>query len=177
MNENKEKYELQKEKYELQQQVIVAKDTNIKLLRDMLISKETEILGIQGLMSCRGIFEFYLNFCHGELKTANIIKKTDTFKATNIINWITSANFQIPEDSIWIRDFLNWLKECGCTNPLALYTKLCSGIHGAAWHGASVRIYRKKLLEVEYCVMEKMWNRLSVVLDDVKEVVGDADKD
>ncbi len=94
--------------------------------------------------------------------------KKDNFKASNVIKLITKADFQIPKDSIWIRNFLDWLKECGCTDPLALYAKLCSGIHGAVWYGPSVRIYRNKLLEVEYCIMGKMTNQLGVVLDDVR---------
>ena len=150
LNEAKEKYEqviLSKDS------VIVSKDSNIQLLRDMLLSKQTEILGIQGLMTCRGIFEFYLNCCHGELQAANMATKKDNFKVSNVIKLITKADFQIPKDSIWIRNFLFWLKECGCTDLLALCAKLCSGIHGAAWYG--------KLLQVERCIMEKIKNQLA----------------
>jgi hypothetical protein len=158
---------LMDENKELAGKLVISAKDQISLLDKMLAKKETEILGIQGLLSCRGIFEFFLNGCCEELKISGDYPKNEHCKFTTVLKILIRPRLKIPENSLWVRDFLKWKTECKVKDPVKFYAKLCNGIHGAPWFGPSVRIFRDKLLGSEYCMMLKMMGRLGVEPDDV----------
>ena len=89
-----------------------------------------------------------------------MLDRNETFKLakdnqkdimTNIIQLMIQQEEKLPKTSKCYQ-LLQAAKKCGC-DLVSLYESLCYGIHGAPWHGPSIKIFSKELKEEERCLL------------------------
>ena len=124
--------------------LIKEKDVRIK-------EKEAQILAAQGLLTSRGIVEALLKKCLIEMKLLKLAKDNQKDIMTNIIQLMIQQEEKLPKTSKCYQ-LLQAAKKCGC-DLVSLYESLCNGIHGAPWHGPSIKIFSKELKEEERCLL------------------------
>jgi len=134
--------------------VIKAKDELLKE-KDKRIDEAIQLyLRSKGLMSCRGIFEFYVYRCFGELQKLDLAKSTMTFNVKSVIELLERNKGKLPKEAIFCMRLLNQAEKCGVKNLYDLYAKLSTSIHGDPWDGPSVRVYKSLLDSSDICMID-----------------------
>ena len=116
-----------------------------------LKEKENQILGIKGLLTSRGIFENYLNFCLIELKDAKLASPNQKFNVGYIISTMTKEKHSLPKDGVCAK-VLNAAAACNA-DLKSVYSTLCRDVHGAPWNGPSLKVYLNEMKECEQCIV------------------------
>ena len=125
---------------------ILIKEKDVRIME-----KEAQILAAQGLLTSRGIVEALLKKCLIEMKLFKLAKDNQKEIMTNIIQLMIRQEEKLPKTSKCYQ-LLQAAKKCGC-DLVSLYESLCNGIHGAPWHGPSIKIFSKELKEEERCLL------------------------
>ena len=147
--------------------VIKAKDELLKE-KDKRIGEAFQLyLRSKGLMSCRGIFEFYVYRCFGELQKIDLAKSTMTFNVKSVIALLERNKARLPEEAIFCTRLLNQAKKCGVTDMYDLYAKLSTSIHGDPWDGPSVRVYKSLLESSDACMIDFIAEDSGLQIEDV----------
>jgi hypothetical protein len=129
------------------------KDQLVKRTEELVFIKDRELMEMKGLVSCRGIFEVYMQLVYNELKHLGTLTANETFNMTSLITKITAPKFTPLEGAYYTKAFLEQLKLCGCDDPLLMHATFCSGIHGAPWSGTAVRMYKSVLPATYVCMV------------------------
>jgi len=116
-----------------------------------LKEKENQILGIKGLLTSRGIFENYLNFCLIELKDAKLASLNQKFNVSYIISTMTKEMHSLPKDSMCMK-ILNAARACDA-DLNSVYSTLFRDIHGAPWNGPSLKVYLNEMGQCDQCIV------------------------
>ena len=133
-----------KEKADAISSLIKEKDIRLK-------EKENQILGIKGLLTSRGIFKNYLDFCLSELKDAKLASPNQKFNVGYIISTMTKEKHSLPKDGVCAK-VLNAAADCNA-DLKSVYSTLCRDVHGAPWNGPSLKVYLNEMKECEQCIV------------------------
>ena len=88
-----------------------------------------------------------------EMKVLKLVRDTEKENMTNIIKLLTQKEKDFPTTSKCYK-LLQASKSCEC-DLQSLYVSLSHSIlHGAPWHGPSVKIFSKALKEEEICLLK-----------------------
>jgi hypothetical protein len=133
-------------------------ESNKSLLKEKdirLKEKENQILGLKGLLSSRGIFENYLDFCLSELQLAKLASPSQKFIATYIIDIMAKFKHDLPKDGVCIK-ILNAAAACNA-DLKSVSSTLSRDIHGAPWNGnggmGSLKVYLNEMNQCEQCIV------------------------
>jgi hypothetical protein len=145
------------------QKLIEAQQVEIRSLR-------LECFRSKGLMTARGIFEFFLNWCYGELKrfhpqTLNGIHR---FSARSTVGAIEELGDLLSPLATSCRSLWKFKKDCGFgTKSLYdVYAVLSEKTHGDRWHGESVKVFKSSLGQHQVCLITKVAEILDLTVDD-----------
>jgi hypothetical protein len=61
--------------------LVQSKNETISVMRARTQEKESQVLGLKGLLTSRGVFENYMEFCLTELKSLSLVSSTQKFNA------------------------------------------------------------------------------------------------
>jgi hypothetical protein len=139
------------EKDKIIEKVEREKDSRLQEKDIRIMEKEAQMLAAQGLLTSRGILEALLKKCLIEMKLLKLAKDNQQVNMTNIIQLMIRQEEKLPKTSKCYQ-LLQAAKKCGC-DLVSLYGSLCYGIHGAPWHGPSIKIFSKELKEEERCML------------------------
>ena len=145
-----------KEKEELFNKLLEAKEISIN-------EKVLEGMANKGLLTSRAILEAMLRKCLIEMKVLRLVKEKEKDIMTNIIQHLTQKEKHFPETSKCYL-LLQSAKRCNC-DLLSLYVTLCNSIHGAPWHGPSIKIFSKELREEHTCLLKVIADDMSLPYD------------
>ena len=129
---------------ELNKSLLNEKDIRLK-------EKENQILGLKGLLTSRGVFENYLDFCLSELKGAKLASSSQKFNATYVIDIMAKLKHNLPKDGVCIK-LLNAAAACNA-DLRSFYSTLSLEIHGAPWNGPSLKVYSNEMKQSEQCIV------------------------
>ena len=132
--------------------LIKEKDLRIEEKDLRIKEKDREIMAALGLLTSRGIIEALLRKLLIEMKVLRLVKDTEKEIMTNIITLLKQKEKHFPPTSKCYK-FLQAAKSCEC-DLQSLYSSLSHSIHGAPWHGPSVKIFSKALKEEEICLLK-----------------------
>ena len=106
-------------------------------------------------MTARGIFEFYLYQCMGELQLVDKIKPTERFNAKSVLNTIIAmtASNKLPNSAEKCRKLLNAADKCDCKDIYEMYALLSNEIHGRPWNGEGVKVYAANMDKAYLCLI------------------------
>ena len=108
-----------------------------------LQEKENQILGIKGLLTSRGIFENYLDFCLSELINAKLASYNQKFNVSYIIETMRKSKDKLPINGKCIK-ILNAAADCSA-DLKSVYSTLSRDVHGAPWGGPSLKVYLNEM--------------------------------
>ena len=152
------------------EKVLLEKDLRIKEKdirieeKDLRIKeKDREIMAGLGLLTSRSIIEALLRKLLIEMKVLRLVKDTEKEIMTNIITLLKQKEKHFPPTSKCYK-FLQAAKSCEC-DLQSLYSSLSHSIHGAPWHGPSVKIFSKALKEEEICLLKFIADDMSLPYD------------
>ena len=132
------------------------KDIEIKLVASEVELKyiSKELLSVKGLLTSRGIFEFYITLCFGELQKLGICGEKEKLNYTQTINkmYIMENRKKLPDDGPCVK-LLNAADKCK-VHLLSVYTTLCNEIHGGPWSGPGVQVLANKMSIEDKCIIE-----------------------
>ena len=145
-----------KEKDGRLQDIVKEKEKEAKLYQNLLQAKEDLIqskdvmyLQAKGLMTSRGVFECYLQYCFFELTINQPRRK---FNASWVCEQIDAGKF--PESAERCPRLLQVKNECGASSLREVYETLSNEIHGAPWSGSSINVKYTKLSKEEFCIIK-----------------------
>ena len=132
------------------------KEKEEKLYHNLLQAKEELIqnkdimhLQAKGLMTSRGVFECYLQYCFFELTINQPRRK---FNASWVCEQIDAGKF--PESAERCPRLLQMKNECSASSLREVYETLSNEIHGAPWSGNSINVKYTKLSKEEFCIVK-----------------------
>ena len=150
--DTEKKLELEKKDNELK-----FKDTEKKLELEKkdteLMYKDKELLSAKGLLTARGIFEFYMYLCFGELQKVGICRWTEKFNVSNMIvkMYLKENQHKMPPGG-YCANLLSAADQCN-VNLSDVYMALSSEVHGSPWSGPGVLVYASKLTTGVKCLV------------------------
>jgi hypothetical protein len=163
--------EKEKEEKKYLQKLIDEKDKRLGLLEKILVKEETARLRDKGLLTSRGIMEFYLRQSFEELKEKGIFPPKSKFNASATLEKLQEK--KIGESIGWRTDFLvQTIHDCKFSKPYTdIYGILSDEIHGFSWSGDSVLVYESNMPETLACIIKECCKNigLSTTKQDEKE--------
>jgi hypothetical protein len=127
-----------------------------------LEQKEKELLGAKGLLTARGIFEFYIHQCFDELQKLGLTTEREKFKVSHTINKLNKPEIQakiLPNGKC--RRLLKAANDCN-VEIHSVYETLSYDIHGSPWNGPGVRVNNENLPQEEACLLDFVASDLSL---------------
>ena len=152
-----EKKEIELEKKEIEKKLeLEKKDFESKLVAKEIELKyiNKELLSVKGLLTSRGIFEFYITLCFGELQKLGICGEKEKLNFTQTINkmYIVENRQKLPDDGPCAK-LLNAADQCK-VHLLDVYMTLCHGVHGSPWSGPGVQVLANCMSKGDKCIVE-----------------------
>jgi len=147
--------ELEK-KFELGTKELEKKEIETKLVANEIELKyvNKELLSVKGLLTSRGIFEFYITLCLGELQKLGICGEKEKLNYTQtILKMYKEENRQKLSDDGPCAKLLNAADQCK-VYLLDVYITLCNEIHGGPWSGPGVQVLANSMSMEEKCIVE-----------------------
>ena len=143
--------ELEKKEIEMKFE-LVTKELEKKEIEMKYINKE--LLSVKGLLTSRGIFEFYITLCFGELQKLGICGEKEKLNFTQTINkmYIVENRQKLPDDGPCAK-LLNAADQCK-VHLLDVYMTLCHGVHGSPWSGPGVQVLANSMSKGDKCIVE-----------------------
>ena len=142
------------------------KDIDKKSELDMkdieLFYKDKELLTLKGLLTVRGIFEFYMHVCSRELQRVGICKSLDKFNVSNIL---MKMGLKENQEKLPPGGYCASLLSAADQYNVELsnvYMVLCSDVHRSSWSGPGVLVYASKLNVGEKCVVEFIADKMNL---------------
>jgi hypothetical protein len=113
-----------------------------------------ELLSVKGLLTSRGIFEFYITLCFGELQKLGICGEKERLNFTQTITkmYIVENRQKLPDDSPCAK-LLNAADQCK-VHLLDVYITLCNEVHGSPWSGPGVQVLANSMSKGDKCIVE-----------------------
>jgi hypothetical protein len=142
------------------EKIISQKEIEIKNIQ--LEQKEKELLGAKGLLTARGIFEFYIHQCFDELQKLGLANEREKFKVSHTINKLNKPEIQakmLPNGKC--RKLLKAADDCN-VEIHSVYATLSNDIHGSPWNGPGVRVNSENLPQKEACLLDFVASDLSL---------------
>ena len=133
--------------------------------------KEIELLRTKGLLTSRGIFEFFLIRAGFELKAEQAKKGLDVTSACSRIDEIIDKNISTSEEYMgyYTKKVYQVALKCrsldnypGKNVLTKLFSKLSNSIHGYSWNGQSVLIYTRDLEPNDRCILASMCEEIGI---------------
>lgn len=119
--------------------------------------------GWPGTSNVKGSHRGKVKKCLIEMKILNLAKDTERDNMSNIITIMIKQEKFLPVTSKCYQ-LLEAARNCGC-DLKSLYESLCNAIHGAQWHGPSIKIFSKALREEETCLLTFIAEDMSLAYD------------
>ena len=148
---------------ELLNKLLQQKDLRIEELDLRIMEKDGEIMAGLGLLTSRSIMEALLRKLFIEMKVLRLVKYTEKEIMANIITLLKQKEKHFPTTSKCYK-LLQAAKSCEC-DLQSLYSSLSHSIHGAPWHGPSVKIFSKALKEEETCLLKFIADDMNLTYD------------
>ena len=125
--------------------------------------KDIEILRAKGLMTARGIVEFFCQRSFSELKGKKILGEKERFVATSFLLKLPSLveGNNISAEEKFTNSLFNSGKTCN-VNLADLYGVVSKEIHGFPWNGDSVIVFYDQMTEHEACVIQFLANEMGL---------------
>lgn len=145
------------------QKLIEVQQVEIRSLR-------LEYFRSKGLMTARGIFEFFLNWCYGELKRFHpqTLNGVHRFSARSTVGAIEELGDLLSPSATSCRSLWKFKTDCGFgTKSLYdVYAVLSEKTHGDRWHGEFVKVFKSSLEQHQVCLITKVAEILDLTVDD-----------
>jgi len=128
-----------------------------------IMYKDKELLSSKGLLTARGIFEFYMYLCFGELQRVGICKQFENFNESNLIVKMSlkENQYKLPPDG-YCASILSAADQCS-VQLSNIYMALCSDIHVSSWSGPGVLVYASKLTTGEKGLVEFIADKMNLI--------------
>ena len=129
-----------------------------------MLKKDKELLGAKGLLTARGIFEFYIHQCFDELQKLGLTTEREKLKVSHTINKLDNLKIQaklLPDGKC--RRLLKAADDCN-VKILSVYETLCKDIHGSPWSGPGVRVNNENLAPEVACLLDFVASDLSLTM-------------
>jgi len=136
----------------------------LQIKENEIKNKDKELLGIKGLLTSRGIFEFFINLCFGELQELGLCGKYEKCNITNTLNKMNKMeNRELYPSGGYSARILYAAEHCNA-NLTDVYKTLCNEIHGSRWSGPGVQVYASMLTEREKCIVNFIANDMNLIM-------------
>jgi hypothetical protein len=127
-----------------------------------LLYKDKELLSSKGKLTARGIFEFYMYLCFGELQTGGICKQSEKF---NVSNMLVKMGLKENQEKLppggYCASLLSAADQCN-VELSSVYMVLCNDIHGSPWSGPGVLVYASELNVGQKCLVEFIADKMKL---------------
>lgn len=155
---------------------MLLKDKDLVILNIQKDQSDSEVVNLRkqllqekGIMSSRGIAEFYFEQCFQELGRLGLVKIDKKWTMNDKIGIIMSYKEKCPENAFSTRKLHDQLEKCNCEELIGLYSELSHEIHGRPWSGESVKVMAEYLSRKYYCMIEFFASELKLSVDKIGE--------
>ena len=133
--------------------LVQSKDETISVMRARIQEKENQVLGLKGLLTSRGVFENYMEFCLTELKSLSLVSSTQKFNVGLIIETMTKEqnSQKLPKDG-HCRKIVEEARNCQA-DLKKVYSTLSREVHGSPWSGPGLKIRLDEMEEKDKCIV------------------------